>query len=248
MGADIDHLFPSFAATVHAIVNGSGGKVTITSTWRSYQQQLGLRQGRCPDPMKSKPSDCHPQTAIPGTSMHEVTFADGTPAALACDFGGDLAYVASVAARYGIHRTVASEAWHYEPIDSVPLRALVKAGATWKGDHLGLPNGQTVTPHVGDPSLTPAPFNTDQNLSGSTNASAGAASDALHTLTDPHTYLRVGMFMAGATLGVVALLIVFQSVAPHVGDKAMKRATPNARDIAGTRSAPDVSSVGGGVA
>lgn len=105
-------LVEPFKARVEQLLAASAGKVTITSGFRTREQQIALRKKNgCPDVMHSRPNDCRITTAIPGTSKHERGEA--------VDFGGDLEVAAQLAPRFGLHRTVnvgtpREEKWHYE--------------------------------------------------------------------------------------------------------------------------------------
>jgi hypothetical protein len=105
-------LAPGFKERVDQLVAASGGKVSITSGFRTRAQQIQARKDNgCPDIYKSPSKDCRIPTAIPGTSQHEK--------GLAVDFGGDLNLAARLAPQFGLHRTVAGEPWHFESTTAV---------------------------------------------------------------------------------------------------------------------------------
>lgn len=96
-----------FRQKVSGLLYEAGGKVTITSGYRTNAQQRALRVSNgCPDVMTSPASSCRVPTAIPGTSKHEK--------GLAVDFGGDLALAARLAPKYGLRAAVPGEPWHFE--------------------------------------------------------------------------------------------------------------------------------------
>lgn len=97
--AGLDGLDPPFKAQVQALLAAAGGKVGISSGWRSSTEQATLYARYL--------AGNGPLAAKPGSSKHEC--------GLAVDFSGDLALAAQLAPQYGLVRTVPSEAWHFEP-------------------------------------------------------------------------------------------------------------------------------------
>ena len=97
-GPGIAGLYDPLAAAVQQIVNRARGAVTISSGWRSYDQQVRLynlyRQGR------------GNLAARPGTSKHE--------AGAAVDFGGSRATYTRLAREAGLVAPVRGEPWHWE--------------------------------------------------------------------------------------------------------------------------------------
>lgn len=91
-------MHPSLAVIVNRIIQESGGRVTVSSGFRTRAQQQHLwdeyRAGR------------GNLAARPGTSRHE--------SGLAVDLGGDAALRAQLAAKYGLENTVPGEPWHFE--------------------------------------------------------------------------------------------------------------------------------------
>lgn len=96
----IDNLNPTLRQIALRIVAESGGRVTISSGWRSNAQQTSLYNR-----WKSGQYNV-PAVARPGTSNHEH--------GMAVDFGGDLQLAQQLGRKYGLIFPVRGEAWHGE--------------------------------------------------------------------------------------------------------------------------------------
>ncbi|NNG36748.1 peptidoglycan-binding protein [Nakamurella aerolata] len=87
-----------------------------TSSWRSRSYQVSLRRKNCGTSnyaiYQMPPSRCSPNTAIPGTSIHEY----GLAIDVANSYRGGKVYNWMVrnGGKYGFHRTVPSESWHFD--------------------------------------------------------------------------------------------------------------------------------------
>jgi D-alanyl-D-alanine carboxypeptidase/Transglycosylase SLT domain len=101
--ANIQGLHPSLSQIVNRIISESNGRVTVTSGFRTFEEQQELYQRYL--------SGSGNLAAKPGTSRHEF--------GLAVDFGGDLDLAAELAERYGLQNTVPGEPWHYELSDEM---------------------------------------------------------------------------------------------------------------------------------
>lgn len=95
--ASIEGLAEPFRSIVQKILDESGGKVTISSGFRSRAEQQRLY-----DLYLSGQGNL---AAKPGHSAHE--------SGMAVDFGGDLELAAKLAAKYGLYQSVAGEPWHF---------------------------------------------------------------------------------------------------------------------------------------
>lgn len=191
---------PPLAAAVLAMAADPAVKtIGLTSGWRSYDQQVAARKANgCPDIMNSPAKACRVPTARPGTSNHEATLKDGTPYALAVDLHGDLAGAAKVMGKYGLHRPVTGESWHFELVNTDTLKATVRAGATpsKSNDVLNLPatDNLPATPVVVSPIGSSTP--------------AGSAVNLAERLGDGSLWARVAMWAGGLTLAIVGLVVV----------------------------------------
>lgn len=97
--ADIQDLNPEFQSRLIAMVNASGGRLTINSGYRSVAEQTALWNA----------SDKTGRTvAFPGQSMHNR--------GLAADLGGDLDWAHQHAAEFGLYWPMPWEPWHVQPI------------------------------------------------------------------------------------------------------------------------------------
>lgn len=95
---------PDFAAAVNALIAASGGKVWITSGYRSPERQAVLYAAA----LKKYGSEHEARkwVAPPGHSRHGM--------GVAADLGGDLNWVRQNAARFGLYQPMSWEDWHYE--------------------------------------------------------------------------------------------------------------------------------------
>jgi len=99
-------LDPRLAAAVEALVDASGGRISVGSGYRTYQEQAVLwaeALARYGDP-----EIADDWVARPGTSMHER--------GLAVDLRGDLALAERLVADLGLplHTPLPNEPWHFE--------------------------------------------------------------------------------------------------------------------------------------
>jgi hypothetical protein len=99
-------LDPRLAAAVEALVDASGGRISVGSGYRTYQEQAVLwaeALARYGDP-----EIADDWVARPGTSMHER--------GLAVDLRGDLALAERLIADLGLplHSPLPNEPWHFE--------------------------------------------------------------------------------------------------------------------------------------
>jgi len=101
----IDGLQEPLRSIVNQIITESGGKVTVSSGFRTLAEQQALYNAYLDG--TGNPA------ARPGTSMHEH--------GLAVDFGGDLALAQQLAAKHGLVATVPGEAWHFQLGPHVPM-------------------------------------------------------------------------------------------------------------------------------
>lgn len=97
MADSLDGLTPEMRAIIEKILAEAGGKVTISSGYRTRDEQQALY-----DKYKSGNGNL---AARPGTSKHEHGEA--------VDFGGDLALAAQLAKKYGLVNSVPGEPWHF---------------------------------------------------------------------------------------------------------------------------------------
>lgn len=97
MSDNLDNLSPSLRAIVEKILAESGGKVTVSSGYRTNQQQQALYE--------AYQNGTGNLAAKPGTSKHEHGEA--------IDWGGDLQLAAQLSAKYGLIASVPGEPWHY---------------------------------------------------------------------------------------------------------------------------------------
>jgi TP901 family phage tail tape measure protein len=93
-------LNPEFLGLYNRYNHAAGGKFSITSGWRSYEEQVRL--------WNLYQAGIGNLAARPGTSNHEKGFAiDHSPHSTAAD--------RVLASKYGLHYPVRSEMWHVEP-------------------------------------------------------------------------------------------------------------------------------------
>lgn len=106
--ATTEGLNADFARRLNALIAASGGKVYITSGYRSEQRQAELFAAAVRKYGSEKAARRY--VAPPGKSRHN--------SGMAVDLGGDLAFVRANAARFGIHQPMSWEPWHWEPLGS----------------------------------------------------------------------------------------------------------------------------------
>jgi hypothetical protein len=106
--AGLDGLQPDFANAVQQLINASGGRVWINSGYRSEEEQNRLWQKALRQ--YGSPEAARKWVAPPGKSNHGK--------GIAVDLGGDLALAARLAPRFGLHRPMSWEPWHFEPTNA----------------------------------------------------------------------------------------------------------------------------------
>jgi len=198
VAADPNALAEPLRSAVLAVLEESGGSVTVSSAFRTQAEQAALRRQNCGgtdyDIWERPASECNPATAKPGESQHER--------GLAVDFGGDLDLAAKLGAKHGLVRTVPKEPWHFEHRDALGSGATIGAGADGirpvEAD-VGL--GGVLRDRLGD--------------AGAAVVSVPAATlELLRRVLDPTTWLRLTGALAGGTLVVVGLVLISRDLAP----------------------------------
>lgn len=101
----LDGLDETFRGRVEELLEASGGRIWVVSARRTPERQQQLWEEALRK--YGDPEIADNWVARPGTSNHE----DGT----AVDFDGDLTLLARLAPRYGLHRPMKNEPWHWEP-------------------------------------------------------------------------------------------------------------------------------------
>lgn len=103
-------LHPILDRAVERILQASGGRVTLTSGWRSSGRQVALWADAVQ--RYGDPEIADDWVARPGASMHEH--------GLAVDLGGDVELAAELVRSLGLplHRPLAHEPWHFELLGS----------------------------------------------------------------------------------------------------------------------------------
>lgn len=139
---------PLRSRIAQAIADAPRGGLVLVSGKRTDFQQWLLWSSRCP-----KLTDCNktckgpPTTAAPGHSHHRNTDANHC----AADMGGrDLDWLGANQAKYGLHRPVKGEKWHFEPHGTPTVRITPygqqapapapvdpNAGHSWRGFKAG---------------------------------------------------------------------------------------------------------------
>lgn len=97
MAGNIDNLREPLRSIVRKIITESGGRVSVTSGFRTNEEQQAL--------YNSYISGKGNLAAKPGSSRHEH--------GMAVDFGGDLNLASQLAQKYGLYASVPGEPWHY---------------------------------------------------------------------------------------------------------------------------------------
>lgn len=94
---------PEFSSALNALLQASGGKVWVTSGYRSPERQAQLYAAA----VKKYGSEAAARkwVAPPGKSQHGM--------GVAADLGGDLDWVRQNAARYGLVQPMSWEPWHW---------------------------------------------------------------------------------------------------------------------------------------
>lgn len=101
---------PDFARRLGALVAASGGRLKVTSGYRSPEHQARLYTAALTKYGSEK--EARKWVAPPGKSKHNH--------GLAADLSGDLAWAHANAARFGLHFPLDNEDWHIEPVGSRP--------------------------------------------------------------------------------------------------------------------------------
>ena len=106
-GVDTDGFTDDFDARLSKMIADSGGRLSITSGYRSADYQAGLYSAA----VKKYGSEAAARkwVAPTGKSNHGR--------GIAADIGGDLAWAHANAAKYGLHFPMSWENWHIEPIN-----------------------------------------------------------------------------------------------------------------------------------
>lgn len=99
-----DGLSPLFASALQQLIAASGGRVWIVSGYRSPEKQAALYAAAV---KKYGAKAASHYVAPPGHSNHNK--------GIAADLGGDLKLAAQLATRFGLHRPMSWEPWHFEP-------------------------------------------------------------------------------------------------------------------------------------
>lgn len=103
-----DGLNPVFGDRLERFIAAAPGRITVSSGFRSRDDQMRLRAQNCPDPVHSHSTECSPWTAKPGTSDHESGFA----ADLAYEDDATMRWAHANADRFDLQYDVPTEDWH----------------------------------------------------------------------------------------------------------------------------------------
>ena len=202
--ATTDRLQEPFKTDVENLIAEAaqlGVTVTLSSGFRTREQQIALRRAHCGtsqyDIYDKPSSQCSPPTARPGTSMHEVGWA--------VDFTNTdavIAMVESLAPRYRMHRTVAGERWHYEP----------------------------TYPHSNAAGSTTAPADpAGATATGSAPTSGGGGlGGAVAKALDPDTWRRLGLILGGVLVALVGAYLILGDALP-IGKNLARTLTQGAK-------------------
>jgi len=86
------------------------------NSFRSYEAQIELRKKNCPNWQTSKASECNPDTAMPGNSMHErglaTDFLGASGSIISSRSDSVYIWLDKNAANFGYYN-LPSEAWHF---------------------------------------------------------------------------------------------------------------------------------------
>lgn len=105
---------PDFARRLGALVAASGGRLKVTSGYRTPEHQARLYAAALQK--YGSEQEARRWVAPPGKSKH----GDGLAADLDGDLDGDLEWAHANAARFGLHFPLDNEPWHLEPVGSRP--------------------------------------------------------------------------------------------------------------------------------
>lgn len=117
----------AFAAKLNALIAASGGRLRITSGYRSVQRQKELFDAAVRK--YGSVAAARKYVAPPGHSKHNE--------GIAADLSGDLAWAHAHAAQFGLYFPMSWETWHIEPVGS----RSTKASRTTKPDGYALGPG-----------------------------------------------------------------------------------------------------------
>lgn len=95
---------PAFETALNQMIAASGGRVWVTSGYRSPERQAQLYEAALRK--YGSEHEARKWVAPPGKSRHGM--------GLAADLGGDLAWVRQNAARFGLYQPMRWEDWHWE--------------------------------------------------------------------------------------------------------------------------------------
>lgn len=144
---------PDFQSRLNAMVQASGGRLSITSGFRSNAEQQKLWN----DAVRKygSPEAARRWVAPPGSSNHEK--------GVAADLSGDLRWAHEHAAEFGLQFPLSNEAWHIEPATPVASTPGTSTPGT------SIPGVQVVQQQQVDPTA-----NAEQILRERNPAEAGA--------------------------------------------------------------------------
>lgn len=119
MPANVEGMNPEFRSRLMALINASGGRVTINSGYRSIEEQTRLWNAAV---AKYGPQAARRWVAPPGHSNHNH--------GIAADLGGDLDWAHANASRFGLYWPMEWEPWHIELSGSRGGPASMERGMT----------------------------------------------------------------------------------------------------------------------
>lgn len=134
---------PALRSAVERMIDESDGKLTLTSGYRSVEEQQALWDA-------SDKSGVY--VGKPGESHHNT--------GKAADIGGDMDYLDANAARYGLYRPMSWEKWHVELADGEGSEYNPEAHGTAPAGYVAKPKnfmGALMSMMGGGPSVTGQP-------------------------------------------------------------------------------------------